>query len=76
VSVPWTERPAEVMTRTAATLNVAEGMVKALTAVAVALAALATALGALRLRRKRSGQKNEVVQGDASTQEHQDTKGS
>lgn len=45
VSVPWTERPAEIMSSIAANLKVAQGLVEATTALIVALVALAAALG-------------------------------
>jgi hypothetical protein len=58
VSVPWTERPAEVMTRIAATANVAVALVQALTTLIVVSGGLLAALGIRRLRsnRKREDQ--------------------
>jgi hypothetical protein len=52
VSVPWTERPQETMSRLAATFKVAEGLVKAMTLFVLAVVALGAALG-IRRRRKR-----------------------
>ncbi len=52
VEVPWTERPQETMSRIAATLKVAEGLVRAATALLAALLALVTVLG---IRRRRKG---------------------
>jgi len=49
VTVPWTERPQETMTRLAATFNVAEGLVKAMTGLLTAVLALFGALGLGRL---------------------------
>jgi hypothetical protein len=54
VRVPWTERPQETMSRLAATFNVAEGLVKAITAFVLALLALAAAFG-IRRRKKGTG---------------------
>lgn len=54
VNVPWTERPAEFMTQVAATLAVAEEVVKAFTALIVAGAVLLGALGIRRSRRRRA----------------------
>jgi hypothetical protein len=54
VSVPWTERPQETMARLAATFRVAEGLVKAVTFLVVALGALGAALGIRRRRRART----------------------
>lgn len=54
VDVPWAERPAELMTRIAATLSVAEEMVKALTALIVAGAILLGVLGIRKTRRERT----------------------
>jgi hypothetical protein len=51
VSVPWTERPQETMSRIAATFKVAEALVKAITLLVVALVALGAALG-IRGRKK------------------------
>ena len=50
VDVPWTERPAELVSRVADTLKVAQGLVEAMTGLLVALAGLLTAAG---IRRKR-----------------------
>ena len=54
VRVPWTERPQETMSRLAATFKVAEGLVKAITLLIVALVALGAALGIRGRRRKRA----------------------
>ncbi len=51
VNVPWTERPAEVMSRLAATFKVAQGLVEATTALLVAVSAL---LGFVLHKRSRS----------------------
>ena len=53
VRVPWTERPQETMSRLAATFKVAEGMVRAITLLIVALVALGAALGIRGRQRKR-----------------------
>ncbi len=53
VHVPWNERPEELMARMASTLNVAEGLVKALTALIIAVAGLGAAVLAVRRRRSR-----------------------
>ena len=53
VSVPWTERPQETMTRLAATFEVAESLVKTLTGLVLALIALGAVLGI----RRRHGRK-------------------
>jgi hypothetical protein len=53
VGVPWSDRPQETMTRLAATFNVAEGLVKALTGLLVALAALGSAVLGLRFWKKK-----------------------
>ena len=53
VKVPWTERPAEVMSRLADTFKVAQGLVEATTALLAALLALAAAMGIKRSRAKR-----------------------
>jgi hypothetical protein len=53
VRVPWTERPQETMSRLAATFKVAEGLVKAITLLIVALVALGAALGIRGRQRKR-----------------------
>jgi hypothetical protein len=59
VAVPWTERPQEIMSRLAAMFKVAEGLIKAITAVVLALGVLFAALGARkwlqRFRRGRGG---------------------
>jgi hypothetical protein len=55
VSVPWTERPQETMSRLAATFNVAESLVKSFTALVLAALALLAALG-IRRRRRNSEQ--------------------
>ncbi|HEX6499841.1 MAG TPA: hypothetical protein VF054_12525 [Micromonosporaceae bacterium] len=54
VTVPWTERPQETMSRLAATFKVAEGLVKAVTGLVVALGALLAALGVRKRRRRRA----------------------
>ena len=54
VKVPWDERPAELMSRLAATLKAGEALVTALTALVVALVALGTALGIRGRRRRRA----------------------
>jgi len=54
VNVPWNKRPEEFMTRTASTLNVAEGLVKALTALTLAVLALLAAVVSLRNWRTKS----------------------
>jgi hypothetical protein len=54
VSVPWTERPQETMARLASTLKVAEGLVKAMTLLALALVALGAALGIRRRKTRRA----------------------
>jgi hypothetical protein len=53
VNVPWNKRPEEVMIQIASTLNVAEGLVKALTAVIVAVGALVAVITGLRKRQTR-----------------------
>jgi hypothetical protein len=58
VNVPWSERPQEVMSRLAETFNVAEGMVKALTALVLAVIGLLAALG---IRRKRGRAKASTI---------------
>ena len=56
VDVPWNKRPEELMTQIASTLNVAENLITALTAVIVAVIAFFAALPRLRKwRRKRAG---------------------
>ncbi|MFK5635982.1 hypothetical protein ACI3EQ_15510 [Ornithinimicrobium sp. LYQ103] len=45
VTVPWTERPQEMLSRLAKTLQIAEGFVKALTGVVLAVGGLFAALG-------------------------------
>ncbi|MDQ4040782.1 MAG: hypothetical protein M3141_03430 [Actinomycetota bacterium] len=52
VDVPWTERPQETMSRIAATLEVAEGLVRAATALLAALLALLAVLGVRRRTRR------------------------
>jgi hypothetical protein len=52
VKVPWTERPAEVMSRLADTFKVAQGLVEATTALLAALLALAAVLGVRRTKAK------------------------
>lgn len=52
VSVPWNKRPEEVMTQVASLLNVAEGLVQALTVLVIALAGLGAALGYRRRKRR------------------------
>jgi hypothetical protein len=52
VKVPWTERPAEVMSRLADTFKVAQGLVEATTALLAALLALAAVLGIRRSKAK------------------------
>jgi hypothetical protein len=55
VDVPWNKHPEELMTQIASTLSVAEGLVKGLTALILALVALLAALPRLRKwRRKRA----------------------
>lgn len=54
VDVPWNKRPEEFMTRAASTLNVAEGLVKALTGLIVAVVALLAVVVGLRKRRTKS----------------------
>jgi hypothetical protein len=54
VNVPWTERPQETMSRLAATFKVAEGAVKALTGLIVAVLALLGVLGIRSWRKKRA----------------------
>jgi hypothetical protein len=54
VSVPWTERPQETMSRIAATFKVAEALVKAMTLLVVALVALGAAVGMRGTRRRRA----------------------
>jgi hypothetical protein len=54
VDVPLLERPQETMSRLAATLKVAEGLVTALTALLAALIALAGVLGVRRRRKQRA----------------------
>jgi hypothetical protein len=54
VSVPWNRRPEELLTQLASMLNVAEGLVKALTALILAISALVGAIAGLRHWRKRS----------------------
>lgn len=55
VDVPWTERPQETMSRLAATFNVAEGLVRALTLFVVAVLSLAAVLGIRRHKKKSAG---------------------
>jgi len=55
VDVPWTERPAELMSRLADTFKVAQGLIEAMTGVLTALVALAAALGIKRARSKGAG---------------------
>jgi len=55
VSVPWTERPQETLSRLAATFKVAESAVEAATLLVTAIIALAVALGIRRRKRKRTG---------------------
>jgi hypothetical protein len=70
VNVPWSERPQEIMSRLAETFNVAEGMVKALTALVVAIIGLLAALG---IRRKRDRAKPSVTSaGEAGTRASSD----
>jgi hypothetical protein len=52
--VPWTERPQETMARLASTLKVAEGLVKAMTLLTLALVAFGAALGIRRRRTRRA----------------------
>jgi hypothetical protein len=55
VNVPWNKRPEELMTQVSSTLNVAENLVKALTALIVAVLALLAAIPRVRKwRRKRA----------------------
>ena len=56
VQVPWNERPQEMMSRLAATFKVAEGLVRAMTLLVLALVALGAALGIRGIRRKRASQ--------------------
>ncbi|HET8823048.1 MAG TPA: hypothetical protein VFM57_16015 [Thermoleophilaceae bacterium] len=53
VSVPWSERPQETMTRLAATFNVAEDLVKALTGLLVAMSLFCSAVLGLRFWKKK-----------------------
>jgi hypothetical protein len=53
VNVPWNKRPEELMAQIASTLNAAEGLVKALTALIVAIVALLVAIPKLRRRKKK-----------------------
>lgn len=53
VRVPWTEIPAEIMSRVAATLRVAQGLVESATLLVGALVAMAAALGFKRAREQR-----------------------
>jgi hypothetical protein len=55
VSVPWAERPAEVMSRLADTFKVAQGLVETLTALLAALIAFAGTVGIKRRRAKGAG---------------------
>jgi hypothetical protein len=55
VDVPWTERPAELMSRLADTFKVAQGLIEAMTGVLTALLALAAVLGIRRARSKSAG---------------------
>jgi hypothetical protein len=55
VDVPWNEKPEELMTQLASALDVAEGLVKALTALVVAVGALLAAVATVRARRRRRG---------------------
>lgn len=55
VDVSWTERPQETMSRLAATFNVAEGLVRALTLFLVAVLSLAAVLGIRRHKKKSAG---------------------
>jgi hypothetical protein len=52
VDVPWTERPAELMSRMADMLKVAQGLVEAMTGFLIALAGFLTAAGVKRKRAK------------------------
>jgi hypothetical protein len=54
VRVPWTERPAEIMSRLADTLKVAQGLVEGITGLLLALVALGTAVGVRRSKAKRA----------------------
>lgn len=58
VSVPWSQRPAALMTVSAKTLGVAEGLVKSVTAMLLAVAAL---VGAWRVVRRRGGKRTPVA---------------
>jgi hypothetical protein len=54
VRVPWTERPAEIMSRLAGTFKVAQGLVEGITGLLLALAALATTAGIRHSKAKRA----------------------
>ncbi|HTZ86597.1 MAG TPA: hypothetical protein VMB05_08000 [Solirubrobacteraceae bacterium] len=54
VQVPWTERPAELMSRLADTFKVAQGLVETLTGLITALVALAAVLGFKRAKAARA----------------------
>ena len=54
VRVPWTERPAEIMSRLAGTFKVAQGLVEGTTGLFLALVALGTAAGIKRSKAKRA----------------------
>lgn len=52
VNVPWTERPQETMSRLAATFNIAEGLVQAMTLLVVAVVSLGAAVGVRRTKKR------------------------
>jgi len=54
VRVPWTERPAEIMSRLAGTFKVAQGLVEGITGLFLALVALGAAVGIRRSKAKRA----------------------
>jgi hypothetical protein len=66
VSVPWTERPQETMARLASTLKVAEGLVKAMTLLTLALVALGAALGIRRKKTRRATAQGSAAPRDSS----------
>lgn len=69
VSVPWSERPQETMTRLAATFNVAEDLVKALTGLLVAISLFGSAVLGLRFWKKKKTTKQRHGSPDADDDE-------
>jgi hypothetical protein len=69
VKVPWSELPADVMARLAATLKVAQGLVEAMTLLVGAVVALAAALGIRRARTKRGGEPPRPDEGEEAAKD-------